>query len=364
MKSERRIAFLVFLCLVLTSNVRAAERNYSLILAEFGEDSGGEQTQTLVRYHFKGGVMVRKENILTTKTSELRYDLGKNRIYHDRYVITEWGDVVDLTARKMLFKSKGELVDVDERSDSVIVRVDRDNDSGIYVFDLASHRSRRMHRPGLWAAPGTLSPNRQLRASGQGSEIRVRRSDGKNVLLGRDFSREGTPMCSSMSTPTFLWSDEMHLVTQRGNGHLVIVDVEGKVESLAIIPDVDAPLCGPELQRDEDNQIYYEAGRKAWRIDVAKHTFEPYLWEGSGHGFDVEFQQNASYGRVLRYEGTEIGRFWCDSTSTAPGHIAVEFGAVGSNLGYPDGVKAWSAESHEWTTIKADLAAVVGWTAD
>lgn len=75
----------------------------------------------------------------------------------------------------------------------------------------------------------------------------------------------------------------------------------------------------------------------------------------------MEYQRNPSYGHVIRYRGTEIGRCWCDAAATAPGQISVEFGPVGSNLGYPEGVKVWSVDSGLWTTIKPDwLTAIVG----
>jgi len=363
MKSGLRIIGLVFLCLVgLISSVYAAEGNYSLILAEYGKDSDGAQTQTLVRYHFKSGVMVAKESILTARTSDLRYDLGRNQIYNNRYVITGWGDVIDLTTRQILFKSRGTLVGLDQSSDKVVVRVERDDASGVYAFDLASHQNRSIERSSTWAMPGTASPNGRLSASGQGGEIWLHRPNGEKTRLGSDFWQGGTMECSSLAMPTFIWVDDKHLLTQRGNGHLVVVDVEGKAEPLVTIPNVDAPACGPQLRRDSENQIYYQGKQKAWRIDIANRTFEPYLWEASGNGFDREYQRNALYGQVIRYRGKEIGRCWCDSAATTPGHIAVEFGPVGSNLGYPEGVKVWSAETDVWITLKPDwLVSIIGW---
>lgn len=364
MKRGGKISGPILLCVVaLVSTTWCAEGKYSLILAEYGKDSDGDQTQSLVRYRFKGGSVVAKENILTRKTSDLRLDLGRNQIYQNRYVITDWGDVVDLATGQMLFKSDGELVAVDRNSDSVIVRVERDDRKGIYAFGLTSHLYRRVKRPGHWSTRGAASPNGQLLASGNGAEIWLRRPSGEMISLGKNFSRGGTFECSAFATPTFIWLDDEHLLTQRGNGHLVVVDVKGNVEPLVTIPAVEAPACGPQFRRDEDEHIYYEAKQKAWRIDVATRTFEPYLWEAKGNGFDIEYQHNATYGHRILYQGVEIGRWWCGSARTAPQHIAVPFGPVGSNLAYPEGVKVWSAESGVWTTITPDwLTAIIGWT--
>ena len=355
---------LVFLQLfVLSTCVHPVEHKYSLILVEFDKDSHGvNQTQTLMRYTFVDGVLEAKESILTTKTNELRYDLGENQIYAGRYVITMWGDVVDLRTKQMLFKSTGELVGIDKKTSEVIVRVDREDDEDIYAFNLQSRHYRRIAQPRLWATAGTLSPNGRLRAAGDGDQIWLHHPDGKKTFLGKNFSREGTVECSAFGTPTFVWLDDNHLLTQRGNGHLVIVDVQGRIRSLVTIPNVDAQPCGPELLRDDENHIYYEEKEKAWRIDVTNRTFEPYLWEADGNSFEMEYARDDSYGRVIRYRGSEIGRWWCDTAVTGPGHIAVKFGLVGSNLGHPEGVKVWSADNGAWTTIKPDwLGALVGW---
>jgi hypothetical protein len=377
-KPKRKSLGLILLFLVaLFSSVCAAERTYSLIVAEYGEvsDDDDKETQTLVRYRFKDGVLVAKESILTTKTSDLRYDLGGTQIYQNRYAISTWGDVIDLTKGEILFKSHGDLdrddasladlLGIDRNSNSVMVRVDRDGENGIHAFDLTSHQDRLIEQPGFWAAPGTVSPNGEWSARGDDAEIWLQRRNGDRVLVGSGFGREGSSLCST-NQPTFIWLDDTHLLTQRGNGQLFVVDVEGHMEPLVAIPEVGNQFCGPVLQRDEGNHIYYEGAtrQQAWRINVAKRTFGPYLWESRGNGFDVEYQQNAIHGQTIRYRGKKIGQWWCLSwaTLTAPGHIAVEFGEVGSDLAHPEGIKVWSAQNRAWTTIEPErLVMMIGW---
>jgi hypothetical protein len=212
--------------------------------------------------------------------------------------------------------------------------------------------------------PGTVSPNGRLSAVGEGAKIWLHRPSGEKVLLGSDFSREGTLLCSSFAAPTFVWLDDRHPLTQRGNGRLFVVDIEGRIEPLVTIQPVSPPPCGPEIRRDRGNQIYYEAAQKAWLIDAVERSVGPYLWEASGDGFELEHQQDSSYGHAIRYHGKNIGQWWCGDAVTAPGHIAVTFGPVGSNLGYPKGVKVWSAESGDWTTIEPEwLTTLIGWIA-
>jgi hypothetical protein len=342
----------------------ATEHKASLVLVEFGKDPHGvAQTQSLVRYHFRNGALVSKENLLTT--SEIRFDLGRNQIIDNRYVVTTWGDVVDLTTGKATLKSEGELAGIDKKSNAAVIRVDRTGDQGTFSFNFDTKEYERLQMLGSWAAPGTRSPNGQLVAAGNFTGISLYRPNGKSIFLGNEFIREGTTMCNAFASPTFLWLDDTHLLTQRGNGNIVIVDDKGQVEPLVTIPNVQPLPCGPEIRRDDGGQIVYGEGNGDWLIDVDRRRFEKLIWESLGNDFDMEHQRNDSLGQSIRYKSTEIGRWPCDifQASTAPGLIAVEYGRVGSHLGgVSEGVRVWSADSGEWTTIgPAWVAAVVGW---
>jgi len=362
-----RVRFLALLCLQFVAfacALGAAEHRTSLVLVEFGADSHGvARTQTLVRYHFRNGALVNKEELLTT--SEIRFDLDRNQIVDSRYVVTIWGDVVDLTTGKIALKSKGELVGIDKKSNAAVIRVDRTDDRGTYSFSLDTKQYEPLRKPGNWAVPGTRSPNGKLVAAGNFTGITLYRPDGKSFLLGNEFLRGGTAECNSLLSPTFLWLDDEHLLTQRGDGNLVIVDDKGKVEPLVTIPGVEPQPCGPEVRRNDGGQIIYSEGRGDWLLDVDKRSFEKLIWESQGNGFDMEHERNDNEGQSIRYKGAQIDRWPCDifQVSTAPGLIAVKYRHEGSLLsGGSQGVRVWSADNGEWTTIgPACIAAIVGW---
>jgi hypothetical protein len=342
----------------------ATEHRTSLVVVEFGADSHGvARTQTLVRFHFRNGVLTGKENLLTT--SEIRFDLGESQIVDNRYVITNWGDAIDLTTGKAALKSRGELVGIDKQSNAAIIRVDRTDETGTYSFGLDTKHYEPLKVPGNWTASGIRSPDGKLVAEGNFTAISLHRPDGKNLLLGNGFVREGTVRCNSFASPTFVWLDDTHLLTQRGNGNLVVVDDKGNIEPLLLIPDVQPLACGPELRRDDGGQIYYAERNGDWLIDVNKHRYEKLIWESEGNGFEMEHERNTAMGQSIRYRAAEIGKWPCDifQVSTAPGQIAVEYGRVGSHLGgVSEGVRVWSADNREWTTIgPAWIAAIVGW---
>ena len=280
-------------------------------------------------------------------------------------MITEFGDVVDSITKRM-FKSGGELLGIDRLSQSVIIERDRSDDHGVYAFDLSRWRCRRLRRPGRWAMPGIASPSGKLSASGEGGdEIWLHRPSGEKTLLGKGFSRWGTLMCSESAKPTFIWLDDTRLLTQRGNGHLFVLDINGRAEPLVTTENFSPSACGPELQVDRGGRIYYEKTNGDLPVDVAKRSVSPYVWEAAGNGFELQHERNRAHGLAIRYHETQIGEWWCDDAVTAPGHIAVAFGPVGSNLGNPKGVKVWSSVGGGWITIEPKwIAAIVGWTAN
>jgi len=66
-------------------------------------------------------------------------------------------------------------------------------------------------------------------------------------------------------SPTFVWADDTHLLTLRGDGNIVIAHDKGRVNKpLVTIPDVEDSGCGPELDRDAGGQIYYREKFNEW----------------------------------------------------------------------------------------------------
>jgi hypothetical protein len=343
----------------------ATAPSYSLILAEFGEDPDGDQTQTLVRYRFDAGELVSKQSLLTKKTDDLRFEFGST-IYQNRYVITTWGDVIDLDSNQVIFKSNGKMIHLE--GNLVTINNSKIDEKGFFTFNLKSHEYARLEKSDFWIEPSFYCPYSEINANGQiramacNDGIWLLFKDGHKKRLPGQFSRVGTDYCSSFNHPSFLWIDNSHLLTQLKNGQLIRVDTEGKIEQVLTLPAFDPPACGPEFQRDKNNRIYYEIRNQAWLINVDKRSFEKYLWEAQGNGFDLEFQRNSAYGHRIRYQEKEIGNYWCDNPHTTTGHIALAFGAVGSNLGNPEGVMVWSSANNNWTQIKIDfLADIVGW---
>jgi len=362
--------------LILSTDPVIAQRTMSLILVELGQEpTGVNNSQTVVRYRFRDGVLIGRQPIITTDGLRPRFDLGGNKILRNRYLVTDWGDVVDLSNGKILALGKGEVLGFRKENGMPVLNVDREGEkSGIFDLDVLTGKTVPTQHPSLWkyknpnssGADQRINPGQTLNAVGEGLSIWLIHADGSKSWLG-NFLRSGGFECNSNMRPTFLWVDDGHLISQQGEGNIVLVDIRGKVEPLVQIDGVDpGPACGVELRRDEGGSIFYEDAWQTWKIDVVGRKAEPYDWYSTGNRFEIEYRQSNVYGRVIRHNGTEIGRWWCDEEGvTAPGYIALRYGKVGSNLGYPDGVKVWSEESGQWTTIQPGwVGPIIGWIED
>jgi hypothetical protein len=120
----------------------------SLVVANCKSGEGICDTQELVRYDFENGEYVSKDIVLSAPTSQVRYDLGNNSIFRKRYVITNWGDVVDVASKKLVHKGDGEFAGIE--GDAIISRVKRVDVSGVFAFDLNSnHYDKVRSKPRL-----------------------------------------------------------------------------------------------------------------------------------------------------------------------------------------------------------------------
>ena len=88
-----------------------AGKKVSLLVAEYDDNAASNHMQNLINFVFVDGAMVSKETVISLPTQKagvkgnyVRFDLGKNRIYRNRYVVTGIGNVIDIKSKKLLVK--------------------------------------------------------------------------------------------------------------------------------------------------------------------------------------------------------------------------------------------------------------------
>lgn len=351
-------------CFLFITQIPAFAQNQgvALLTAECESIRGLCQLQHLVRYRFGNGVMVSRDVILSGSTDGVRYDLGENHIYRNRYVITNWGDIVDISTKKLLHEGEGEYVAAE--GDRIIHEVNNIKVHGHFYYDLKTNRYVRLHGPTKWALPGSLSPDQTKSVEGNNDDIWLHSLNQKKRLLGSGFDIQAEMEVSFTSRPPVFWLDNNRILSQTNNGEVVVVQLDGTVSPIVKIPVNKINYREPDFFRDLDGRIIYECCGNSFVINIEEKTFTPYEWSTLGFGFDMENQTNPSYGQVIRYKGNEIGRWWASrwGATAIDGYVAFLYGEVGSNLGYPKGVKVWSSANGEWTTIDPKwVTRIIGW---
>ena len=354
---------LIFLVLsVLTITVSAQERRpeIALLLAECETVKGACEFQHLVRYGFRNGEQVSREVIFSGRTTHVRYDLGQNHIYQNRYVITNWGDVVDVVNRKLVHEGDGEYVAAE--NDRVIERVHTNATRGFFFFELKSGRYSRLIHPGKWGLPGLLSPDqtKSVSADRQGSgSIWLYTLNGRKKLLASGFT--ANPYGCDRPKPPLLWVDNDRVLTQRSDGNLVILGMRGEVAPLVTIALANSASVA-ELYRNDDSKIVYQYGDETYYIDVANKRYSgfDYDWINLGSEFQVETKNDDPSGRVIRFRGQEIGRWQTSYARTTTDYIALKYGSVA--MREREGVRVWSTSNKSWSNIDPGwVTQIIGW---
>lgn len=96
-------------------------------------------------------------------------------------------------------------------------------------------------------------------------------------------------------------------------------------------------------------------------VDTSNNLLRDYPFYELGFGFSTA-NKSEHDGTILKYNNSEIGKFWCSNEVVGKGVIAIEFGDIGSNLAYPKGIMTWSNQTNNWTTIIIPwLSNIIGW---
>lgn len=363
LRLDRILFAVVLLVLAVPASAQTQARRDSaaLLTIECESKQGLCSVQHLVKYEFGPG-RVSRNVILTRPTDRIRYDLGQNHLYRGRYLITHWGDVVDIETRRLLHESDGDYVGVE--GNRVIQKVERRNLHSYFYYDLKSGKYARLRSPGKWALPGVLAPNQTQSVSSDSfnADVWLHQLNGRKRLLASGLTASVTG-CSLPTVP-LLWLSNELVLTQRADGELITVDLRGNISPVLKIPFAPSEYgYSPNLSRNDANQVVYEFVGGTYVIDVEnrQHTRVDTSWTDLGSGFQWE-DNNATSGRLIRFQQKDIGRWWTLSTRTTDGFIAVEYADVGYTFGIPKGFKVWNASSNEWVTVDpAWLVRLVGW---
>jgi hypothetical protein len=377
-----------FTLLLLTTCCLAQVRHQSLIVAEFRIDSPRVGNYTyLVSYNFANGSLISKDTIFGAKVFNkeehngaiIRYDLRKNFIYKNRYVVSGSGNIIDTHSKSMVVESSDDFVEA--LGDTLIFhRANAYTGKGFLMLDLKK-RSYGFVNHEEWNKTIILSPDKKHRVFVNQSKLPYRimlsvPEEKDEVIV--DDAGHGPNITSGSFRPTieiywlsnneFIY-DKHEVKTAKDNRlfasvKLYTYNIQSHVNKLFNLLDtVEQGNINGVFFKDEIGQLIYRtSGFKYLAVDTAKRKLTPYPFYELGFNFSVANRMNEDYGRILQHKGEEIGRYWCSNELATKDMIAIEYGRIKSNLGYPKGFMAWSVITKTWQAVDVPwLCRVIGW---
>lgn len=254
--------------------------------------------------------------------------------------------------------------------------VDNPRKPRVYAVDFSIEPKFKRLRPGRtnwrWFAQAAPEWGERRFFSPDGSRYVATRSGSFTIT----FQERGTPRrilaenmaagyelyVSQMPEPPVLWLNNHEVLTQRNNGQLVVLNIDGSMRPLVTVP-VERPIDGVRLARDLEGTIIYTM-RDAFAIDVEHGTYTPYSWTPLGHGFTVEDQPYGSNDAPRLRTGERVirddqGVVW--GSATAPGRVAIEWREPGSKT-FATEVAVWFESTGEWQRFPfRHVECVLGW---
>jgi hypothetical protein len=346
---------------------RAALPQWSLVVVEeVAGDEGTVDKRRVLRIGVRNGKLLPAEKVWEGDQQFLGHFGEGHRVVADRYLVTRFGGVIDLRDGKVLNDEQdGEFVAFDGAK--VFYR-NTNGTATAHSFDLATRKAKREAKAaeGKYAFPGVLSPDGSaaIEAGPVADELILHQVGAKPKSLGKGFGIDIGPLSSTFGPTPVLWLNAGVVLTQRGNGKLVTLDVAGKVTDLLTIKDAPKGLVSaPRLARDPSGRVVYSCGPEVYTIDVAKKTATKSEWQDLGHGFEASWARQPKVGHRLRHNGKEIGPLncWPHTARTAPGLLAVEAQYGQEDFAQPECVGVWSVDVGKWQSVKLWPNCVVGW---
>lgn len=360
----------------------AAQHNgiKSLIVAEYRMDSLGTFSYTyLVRYNFQQGQVISKDTILgapvTRKDiygSYVRFDLGRNFIYNNRYVISGTGNVIDIKTKSLVIEDADDFIAA--YGDSLIFH--RDNlftGTGYLLLKLKTQDYRFIKDKSYRSIKGLLSPDLKHGIMVDRSNIpyKILLCNSPNACKTIvDNCGSGTKMShSSNNFPEVatLWIDNSTFVYANHSSNLEIrkVNIETKTdELLGIIDSVPPAFSNSHFSFDPNNALLFTCSKGTFMVAQNAKSLLALNERNHGNYFKSDLTRD-KMGVSISYKNEIIGKLWCNSykAATTTDYFAVEYGETGSNLAYPKGFMIWSVENKKWETIDIPwLCTVIGWT--
>ncbi len=377
-----RYLFIILYCLFGSTSF-PQDKIQKLIVAEYRLDSPQIARYVYVTsYNFKKGIFVSKDTLLgiDSKDRYIGFNHPKGHMYQNRFHIRPTGGVIDLKDRKFLTDRHSDDY-VESLGDTLVFY--RDNTKtgkGYLALDLRTHTYDFIEE-NSWYTPKLRrqSPDRKHYLSIDWSQLPRKiwlydESGNKTVIV--EDAGMGPQKISDAQMPDV----ETHWLNN--HSFLYVVHHNKRDEQNRIYHKVDLRkydlldnsdkiyfsldsirqgLLNGRFTKDSIQQtIYIATTGSHYLLDTINHKLIGYPVYQAGEGFS--YCRIPKEGLTIQFHNKPIGTLWCNTPTVTHYAIATEYGDTGSNLGYPKGIKIWTAQQNDWITFDLPwVNAIIGW---
>jgi hypothetical protein len=342
----------------------------SLIVVQFDEANKANLGQLVYKYNFVNNAYTNRELIIAVLGKKndkdyIRFDIGENTIYKNRYLISGLGNIIDLQEKKVIYDGSAKFIRCS--NDSVLYSVNDGSKGKHYTyFDLKTNTYSEIKSPNFKAGFGqevsidqTKSPYKlEYFPKGQPKEVLLEDA-GHGGVLASDKKNE---------LPLF-WIDNTSFLFP----NIKITDLEGSIVKYNILTKKTKELgtfnstsklpATYTLIKGNNSFIEFYFKEKMYMINPLKETMLISGYKEVDANYSVEVEAKDK-GRAIYYKGKEIGKnhFDLNSFKTSENYAAFLKNIVMGGESYQLGLSVYIPALSKWQNIATiDIASVVGW---
>ncbi|MCU0435585.1 MAG: hypothetical protein MUC87_19150 [Bacteroidia bacterium] len=304
-----------------------------------------------------------------TTRGTTRFDIGRNHIHQNRWLITGNGDIIDLIQKKTVVQTHDRFIHA--TADSLIFHTN-DITRGKYysVFHTRTGEYAQVTKPGWKALPG-----RDAEPDCSATPFRIYEyhpSSPKTELIadagcGEDLSLQpgAKPSCP------IWWLNQNEFIFPRFSEAGKTLEImrfnAGTLQKtvLGTMKEVPASKLPFRFLQGENNQLLLYCGKGWFEINTTENTLAAQPRLNLGNDFSVSLETDPMKGNPIYYRSQTIGTYFCDPEMiyTAPGAIAFCADHVIGGQRFRKGIATWTFSTGMWKWVgDGDVAAVCGWT--
>jgi len=357
----------------------AQKKRERLIVTEtFYESVKHEEHYLVSSYNFHNGVLISKDTIIERKENPKNTYHSINAIYKNRYVITDFGSVIDLKTKSLindtvdnfiggqgdslifhcenLFKGTGYLsLNLKTKSYTFLNNNERESEEGL--------SPDKKHR--IYIEKSTIPWKITVKDHNGLIKVTVPNKGDQPYLL---TSGQGPEIATEWLNPnTFIYLEHQNIYSKDGKISHQKINIRKHYIELntdtiyATFDSISFGFTNCRFYRDALGQLIFCSvpQEKQYIVDSINNRLTEYEYQEYGNNFSQGLVPDKE-GYAIIYNGQEIGKCWCNVSTTSNGTITLT--TPNSSFSDVDSIKVWSSKTRKWTTIDdGHFKAVIGW---